>query len=58
MEEWYKEKKIATFANLATATAADRATVASLTKTINVLTLELKNTQAKLVAVLEQNKTL
>ena len=49
-----KAKTIAAIANLATGTAANRATIASLTETSNNLTIKLRNTQAKLVAALEK----
>ena len=57
-QQEYREKVISAIANLATATAANRATMASLTETINNLTIELRNTQSKLVAALEKKATL
>ena len=54
----FEQRTINAIANLATATASDRATVAKLTSTISELTLELKTTQAKLVAALELNANL
>ena len=45
-------------ANLATATAADRATVATLTDTIAQLLLELASAQAKLILSLLDNQRL
>ena len=54
----FEQRTIDAIANLATATASDRATVASLTTTIAELTIELKTTQAKLVKALESNANL
>ena len=54
----FEQRTIDAIANLATATASDRATVANLTATISELTWELKQTQAKLVAALESNARL
>ena len=51
----FEQRTIDAIANLATATASDRATVANLTATISELTAELKKTQAKLIAALEKN---
>ena len=45
-------------ANLATATAADRATVATLTDTVAKLSAELASAQAKLISVLLENQKL
>ena len=50
----FEEENIAAIANLATATAADRATTAQLTATNAQLTTELKRTQDKLVEALER----
>ena len=50
----FEEETIAAIANLATATAADRATTARLTETNAQLTSELKRTQEKLVIALEK----
>ena len=50
----FEEETIQAIANLATATAADRATTARLTATNSNLTAELKATQEKLVAALEK----
>ena len=44
----FEEETIAAIANLATATASDRATTARLTETNAQLTLELKKTQERL----------
>ena len=54
-EPQFEQRTIDAIANLATATASDRAAVAKLTATIADLTTELKTTQAKLVAALETN---
>ena len=54
----FEQRTIDAIANLATATASDRATVARLTATIAELTTELKQTQGKLVAALETNARL
>ena len=50
----FEDETIAAIANLATATAADRATTAQLTATNAQLTTELKRTQDKLVEALER----
>ena len=50
----FEEENVAAIANLATATAADRASTARLTKTNAQLTAELKRTQEKLVKALER----
>lgn len=57
-EPQFEQRTIDAIANLATATASDRAAVAKLTATIADLTTELKTTQAKLVAALETNARL
>ena len=49
---------VTVFANLATATAADRATVATLTDTIAQLSSELASDQAKLISSLLDNQRL
>ena len=54
----FEQRTIDAIANLATATANDRATVAKLTETIAELTTKLKKTQAKLVNALEANARL
>ena len=54
----FEQRTIDAIANLATATASDRATVASLTSTISELTAELKKNQAKLIEALEKNAKL
>jgi hypothetical protein len=51
-----QQETVDAIANLATATASDRATVASLTATNSRLTLELIAVNAKLVKALEANK--
>ena len=54
----FEQRTIHAIANLATATASDCATIASMTITIHKLTLKLKNTQAILVKALESNAKL
>ena len=54
----FEQRTINAIANLATATANDRATVAKITQTIAELTTELNKTQAKLVNALEANARL
>ena len=49
----FEDETIAAIANLATATAADRATTAQLTATNAQLTTELKKTQDRLVEALK-----
>ena len=56
--ENFEDKTIAAIANLATATASDRATTARLTETNAQLAAELKTTQQKLVKALEKIATL
>ena len=51
-----QQETVDAIANLATATAADRTTVATLTETNRRLTLELVAVNAKLVKALEANK--
>ena len=53
-KEAFEEETIAAIANLANATASDRATTARLTETNAQLTLELKKTQERLVQALEK----
>ena len=50
----YESETIKAIANLATATASDRATTARLTETNARLTKELKSTQQKLIEALEK----
>jgi hypothetical protein len=57
-EPAYKQRTIDAIANLATATASDRATVATLMSTIDKLTTDLKDVQSKLVIALETNAAL
>lgn len=57
-EPTYDQRTIDAIANLATATASDRATVASLTATIEKLTSDLNDVQSKLVIALETNASL
>ena len=54
----HQAETVDTLANLATATAADRATVATLTDTIAQLSLELASAQAKLISLLLDNQRL
>lgn len=53
-KEAFEDDTIAAIANLATATASDRATTARLTETNAQLTAELRSTQDKLVKALEK----
>ena len=57
-EPTYEQRTIDAISNLATATASDCATVATLTATIEKLTTDLKNVQSQLVAALESNAAL
>ena len=57
-EPTHDQRTIDAIANLATATASDRATVASLTATIEKLTSDLNDVQVKLVIALETNASL
>ena len=54
----HQAETIDALANLATATAADRATVDTLTDTIAQLSLELASAQAKLISSLLDNQRL
>ena len=57
-DSMFEQQTIDAITNLVTAMVSDCATVASLTTTIGELTLELKNTQAKLVKALKSNAKL
>ena len=54
----HQAETVDALANLATATAADRATVATLTDTITQLSSELASAQAKLISLLLDNQRL
>ena len=54
----HQAETVDALANLATATAADRATVATLTYTITQLSSELASAQAKLISSLLDNQRL
>lgn len=54
----FNSEAVEALANLATATASDRATVATLTATVANLAAELAETQAKLVKALMENSKL
>ena len=54
----FEQQTIGAITNFATATASNCVIVALLTTTIYELTLELKNTQAKIVKALDSNAKL